>query len=318
MSSLTATLGRLGIGLFQSAVGTIRPAPFGLAPRRGRAEPGRGRRRAEIALVALLPAVLALVWSRPVTAEELVLDPGKEHVISPSQTTCFTETNADPEGTNAQVDARCSGADGTADVEVVASRVLKKGNFSATAAFFVNFKVRQAKEGEAHRSFVPLNVYLPLAYAARLRNDAAFGAVADLQISLALRSSGRDHGKVPVLTARHGGLGECLTVPTTKIEIAEALVKCALGVQQIFDVTETGISLSAVVETGRPYELELRMEGSIAKGLGLATFLAVRSGRCDWSKPNCFPPDEPESTPGLYWRDMLITIGTDPAGRRHH
>jgi hypothetical protein len=243
----------------------------------------------------------------------LILDPGKEHVILASQATCFEDSFADPDDTIAEIATHCSTANGTADVKIVATGVLRAGNFSATAAFLVNFKVRQAEEGEAHRTFVPIQVSLPLQYAGRLRNDAVIGGVADLQVFLRLRSFAGEQGAVPVLTAHHSGVGDCLTIPTSKLEFAEAAVKCALGVQQLIDVKESSVSLFAVVETGRPYELELRMDAVIQKGAGLAEFLAVRSGRCDGSKPNCFPPDEPGSKPGLFWNAMFMTVGTDPA-----
>lgn len=308
----TCKFSRLLKGLLDSAVGTILLTLFGLRPRVC-AEPGRSPRRAEGACVALVPLVVLLAWSSPLPAAELELDPGKEHAISATQATCFEDRFEEPEDTIAEVETRCSVEEGTADVKVVASGVLRAGNFSATAGFHVNFKVRQAREGEAHRSFVPIQVFLPLKYAARVRNDAVTGAVAEFQISLRLRSFAGDQGEVPVVTVLHNGVGDCLTIPTSKIEFAEAVVKCALAVQQLIDVEASSISLFAIVETGRPYELELRMDGSVAKGVGLAEFLAVRSGRCGAGKPNCFPPDEPGSTPGLFWRTMLVTIGTDPA-----
>lgn len=265
--------------------------------------------------LALAVILIIFIGTVPTNAQP-ILEAGKRHVVSPTDTECLEIEIVEPE--NAPLPtavAECDTATGVADVAADDGLSFRNVRVVASSAFQFVFSVSDEGSGGAP-SFVPINVVVPTQWAARLINGhfIELQGNASLDIFVQLRQDpdpdanmGGERGKVlvrePIVGASHGGVSGCLTLPTDPVSISLAAIGClASFVQRVQG--GGNVSLDAVVEVGRGYNLELVMTARAESNLTTPQNPARVTARS-------FPvvPDRP----GLKWTEMIVTIGTDPA-----
>jgi len=269
-------------------------------------------------------ALSALVSPIPAAALT-VLDSGQSYTITPPQTECLTIEVQDPAKGFAVPDfaaAECNAATGFADVKASDKLIPYTVDAVASSVFLFQFWVQDVG-GAMGPSQVPIHVRVPVEWAAYLFNDHVLdssnnhfsrdpnGGNAGLDIILQLRqdpdpnaATGGSRGtiieKASILGARHGGIAGCLSVPTDPAGVASMAISCLLTVGQSLEGNSFA-SLSAVVEVGRTYNLELLVTARAHSGPENPIDSASASTH------SLLNPD------GLRWSQMVVTVGTDPA-----
>jgi hypothetical protein len=163
----------------------------------------------------------------------------------------------------------------------------------------------------APTSYLPFHAIVPVSWTGQFFNMTAgvfhatgsvnmflrlrHGNAADVNFAGTLISQARFQG------ASHGGLNQCLTVPTDYVSAAEGLVGCALAVVQR-DSGDSRVELAGVIRTGQVYNLELVIRGDL-----LSPFV---NDPIDAYIPERIAFDEDR---GLSWREnATLRIGSDP------
>lgn len=260
--------------------------------------------------LAVVGAMLWLALFAPTPASaQMVLDPGQSHVITPAQTNCLQpiESVISSDTAIATAQADCDTATGEADVD---TKVVGNGNsVEAIAASVFQFPfVIMDVGGGTGPSRVPIHVAASTEWATRLLNDHAFALQghASMDILLQLRedpvpggSRGRVIERTTILGATHGGISGCLSIPTDPAGAVSMAISCALTLAQRLRGS-TLATLSAVVEVGKTYSIELQI---VARASDIGTVGYVAESSSDVIAPQA---------PGLKWERMVINVGTDP------
>lgn len=179
-----------------------------------------------------------------------------------------------------------------------------------------------ASDDAPSTSYVPFHAVVPVSWAGRFfnmtgglnvgvvdANPLGRSAVASVNSYLRLREGSATDANVagPLISqerfqgSSHGGINQCLTVPTDAVSAAEALVGCALAVTYS-DSGSARAEISGVIRTGQVYNLELVIRGDLVSPFQDTPVEAYTPERIG------FDDDR-----GLTWRQpATLRIGTDP------
>lgn len=270
-------------------------------------------------LIAVGVLTLPALFSPIPALAQAVLDSGQSYTITPPQTECLEIEILDPPNAILPVaSAECDTATGFADVKAWDGESSLTVTAVASSVFQFQFSVQDAG-GPGRPSRIPIHVRVPLNWAARLYNNHLFdegllelGGQASLDIALQLRqdpdpdaatggSRGTTIEKTSILAATHGGAAGCLTIPTDGPSLVTAAVSCGLTVFQSLE-GQSFATLSAIVEAGRTYNLELQVTARAHSGGAITVGLSASASTHSLQNPN-----------GLRWNQMVVTVGTDPA-----
>jgi hypothetical protein len=274
-------------------------------------------------LIAVSVLTLPALFSPIPALAQAVLDSGQSYTITPPQTECLEIEVQDPEKGGLVPDfasAQCDTATGIADVKATDIQSLYTVDAVASSVFQYQFRIEDVG-GAIGPSQVPIHIRVPVDYVAYLYNNHLFEAednaiqllegIASLDIILQLRqdpdpdaATGGLRGtvieKTSILSAENAGIGNCFTIPTDGPGVISGTFSCLLALFQSLEGSAQA-SLSAVIEVGRTYNLELLVTARAHSDANLALTGATASTR------STFSPD------GLRWNQMVVTVGTDPA-----
>lgn len=255
------------------------------------------------------------------------LEPGGRYVFEPEDAECFAAHHVDPAPDPGDIGlcpiragALCRPG-GEALLQVISCVTLRAAAGSAHAHYQLWFRVNAAEEGEAAAAeppgFVPIHVFAPdLVWDLKLRNGALSEAagVASARYALRLRADPSDDlgargatvTEESVLLATHGGISGCLSIPTGWDDVANLAIDCTLATDQIQQGTSSP-SLSAIVEVGRTYSLEIAMDLGVQKRITVKPTSLEVSGRNEQSDPE--GPLASENT--MKWSRLVLTVASD-------
>ena len=165
--------------------------------------------------------------------------------------------------------------------------------------------------GASAVSHVPFHAIVPVSWSGEFFNMTAgpFHATASVNMFLRLREgnatdvnfAGTLISQSRFQGASHGGINQCLTLPTDEVSAAVALIDCGLATVQK-DAGVARAELSGVIRTGQVYNLELVIRGDLVSPVVTDPYDAYISERL------AFDEDR-----GLSWRESAIVhIGSDP------
>jgi hypothetical protein len=275
---------------------------------------------------ALAVAAACLLSSAALASPVTELAPGNRYVLEPGDAECFETAHAEPIGgldplCPIRAGATCE-ADGQASLAVISCVTLRSASASAHAHYQVWFQVKPPPEvalapAAAQPSFVPIHVYAPdVVWDLRLRNGAVDeeAGLSSARYALRLRADPADdlveRGEIvteeSVLLASHGGISGCMSIPTGVDDLVNLAISCQLATAQ-FQQGRASPSLSAIVEVGRTYNLELAVDFAAHKRATLKPTALEVSGRRDEFDPTRILPGETN----LKWSRLVVTIGSD-------
>jgi hypothetical protein len=265
----------------------------------------------------LLPARLS--------AQELTLTSGTTTLVAAGDAACVNQVMVNNNNNKGVVGRqRCSGSRAitflTANTDFP-----NKVDLTTSTRFVKQFHVA-AVQGAPKNSFLPVFIAVPVKWKGALFNDSAVpagpledaGAHVDVNMFLRLtegtsanpEARGSTVRETRFMGASHAGISGCLTVPTTDVKAGMMLATCLLAVQQRDQGSGT-IYLSAIVETGRTYNIELELLTDLFSfNTGI---LAGLGGTLGGHPVGNFEQGLATSDPfGLTWDGaMSITVGTD-------
>jgi hypothetical protein len=273
-------------------------------------------------VAAALMALLGAASPLPAHAQEVTdLAAGAVHTVTPADTECFSSA-FDSRAPNdllcpIRAFAQCK-PDGQAHMSIISCVTLLGAEAGAHAHYQFWFRVTPAGGASpgATPSFVPIHIFAPdVIWDLKLTNgalDEDAGSASALY-KLRLRSDPVDNAsergtvttETSVLIASHGGISGCLSIPTGVDDVANLFISCQLASDQI-QQGKASPSLSAVVEVGRVYNLELAMDFNAGKRFTVKpTRLAVSNRLEDGDPPG---PLGGENV--MKWSKFVVTVGS--------
>jgi hypothetical protein len=275
-----------------------------------------------LAIAALTLAPGAFPSERARAAEVVDLAAGAVHTVTPADTECVA-SSFDDGNPNTLCPIR-SGAicepGGEAGLDVITCVTLLEAEGSAHAQYQFWFRVKPAASGgtaaSAAPSFVPIQIFAPdVLWDLKLLNGSLSesAGVATATYFLRLRSNPSNDAaspgtvvtQTPILLATHGGISGCLSVPTGIDDVVNLAISCVLASNQI-QQGGASPSLSAIVEVGRAYSVELAMDLHLMKRFTLKPTELEVSGRLDENDP----PGPIADGNVMKWSKFVITIGS--------
>jgi len=265
-------------------------------------------------------------WASAVTD----LEPGNVYVIEPEDSECFSTSHVDPDEVDTaplfcpiRAGDDCTSA-GQASLFVTSCVTERAVSGGAHAHYQIWFRVKPAESsGEVatspRPSLVPIHVFAPdLTWDLKLHNGSLSEAagVASARFTLRLRadpigdlvSRGDVVTEQSVLLATHGGISGCLSVPLGWEDLVHLAIGCQLATDQI-QQGKASPSLSAIVEVGRTYSLELAMDFNVEKRITVKPTSLEVSGRGERSDP----AGPLANGNNMKWSRFVITVASDTA-----
>lgn len=212
------------------------------------------------------------------------LESGGVYYITPGNAECITNAFVDPitDDVFCPIRAGASCHDGgEADLQVTSCVTLRAIRGGAHAHYQFWFQVKPAAaddaKASAKRSFVPIRVFAPgVIWDFGLSNGSLSEKAGTASATYFLRmrrdpiddlsARGDVVAENPVLLASHGGISGCLSIPTGFDDLANLAISCVADLSQI-QQGRASPSISAIVEVGRTYSIELAMDFKVKKRL---------------------------------------------------
>jgi hypothetical protein len=281
---------------------------------------------------------LAMAMVSPVAgADVLSLQAGTTTEVTSYQATCVNDLEQAPnEGPDGDHEAACYAANGVQGmgIDLGAGRPLSGHTVEATGLtqLIVQFQV-DTQPGAPDASTLPVLIAVPVRWEGTLFNDNARPRIDVLE---RLDSFAEVNGKLwlaesvagdptqagpPVASTRfmgayHGGIAGCLSLPSHDEEVDAALMaaKCAVDLDNK-EAGEATVFLSAMIQTGKVYDLVLELDGHVHTPYNQFVFpggVLVTSHPSIHFRTNIFQAVGGDAF-GLFWTAPgSITIGTDP------
>jgi hypothetical protein len=258
------------------------------------------------------------------SAQELTLVDGTTTNVTPDAAACVNELMVRSDTGSTTKKQGCSGNRATVHLDAGVTLLPRTVDLTASTRFVLQFHV-QPVQGAPKNSFLPILIAVPVKWRGGVFNDNALpnpGALAGLagfaNVNMFLRltegtpanpeARGNQVQENRFMGASHAGIGGCLSVPKTKVQAGVMIAKCALAVFQRDEGSGT-IYLSALVETGKTYNIELELLVDV-----FSPDTAPPTAAPDVAHPIAnFEQDPVFSDPfGLTWANVMsITVGTD-------
>lgn len=263
---------------------------------------------------ATCAAFILFALTAAASAAPLELSAGSTATFSPaSGQPCYRGITERDTRTLTRVDGDCVFESGALRARVFATAgpgITRVDVSSEVKVIVAQFEVPEPATATA-ASYVPFHAVVPVSWSGQFFNmTVGFshatanvnmylrlreGSAADANVAGTLISQNRFQG------ASHGGLNQCLTVPTDYVSAAEALVGCALAVTYK-DAGAARTELSAVIRTGQVYNLELVIRGDLVSPFVNDPYDAYIPERIAFDEGH-----------GLTWSEpATLRIGTDP------
>jgi hypothetical protein len=269
-----------------------------------------------------LVVLLSMLLLRSLHAQELTLVDGTTTLVAKGDAACVTQLTVGADTPFTVKEQGCSNNRATALLNTGFSVLPKKVDLTASTRFVKQFHV-ELVPGAPKSSFLPVLIAVPVKWVGSLLNDNVdppLGPLervvghADVDMFLRLTEGTPGNPEARGITveesrfngASHAGLAGCLSIPTSEVDAAVMGVNCALTIINR-DEGSGNAYLSAVVETGKTYNIEIEL-------------------LADVFSPNTAPAGPLLAHPfvnfdqnvvtgaafGLTWADsMSITVGTD-------
>jgi len=246
------------------------------------------------------------------------LESGGVHYITPGDAECEISSYREPDNGNLcpiRTGAWCYDG-GEIDLSALTCVTLSAARGGAHGHYQFWFRVKPAVTDPgttpATPNFVPIHIFAPdVIWDLGLSNGSVSetAGVATATYYLRLRSDpvgdlssrGTVVAETPVLLASHGGIHGCLSIPTGFDDVANLAISCLAATNQE-QQGKSSPSISAVVEVGRTYSVELAADFYIEKRVTLKPTSLEVSRRMN-------------ETPGpigtvLKWNKFVITVGS--------
>jgi|GEM_PF-1812461 len=268
-----------------------------------------------LAVGALLTLLLSAMVQAGVVHD---LDPGAEHVITPGNAECFENSFASPVTNDIlcpiRAYAACSSG-GEVGLAVTSCTTLRAAKGGAHGHYQYWFRVNPAGNTlPATPTFVPIHIFAPdVIWDLKLSNGAVSedAGTSSATFFLRLRSDPADDlqsrgtvvSQTPIVLASHGGIRGCLSIPTGIDDVANLALSCLDATDQI-QQGKASPSITAVVEVGRTYNVELAMDLNAEKRATIkptGLYVGHRNDRND-------PPGPLGNV--MQWKNLVISIGT--------
>ena len=280
---------------------------------------GLGRGAAGCAGLAGLVLALGLASgaARAGTVHDLEAD--AVHRVTPGDAECFTQTTVTPVTNDPLCPIRGRSScepGGEASLDVLSCVTLRAVSGGAHGHYQFWFRVMPAASDASSSgpTFVPVHILASdVAWYLKLTNGSLTeeAGVSSASFFLRLRrdpvgdlfARGALVTETPVLLASHGGLSGCLSIPTGIDDIVNLAISCQLASAQ-FQNGRASPSLSAIVEVGRTYSVELAMDLEVHKRATVKP-TSVSVG-------NANDRNDPPNPIGnvMKWDEFVITVGS--------
>ena len=256
---------------------------------------------------------LILVLATPGRAQPVQLSAGTTASFAPGPSQpCFVAISERDVRLATRVEGNCVWEGDVLRARVFATAgpgILSVDVSSEVKVVVARFEV-PAAAGASAPSYVPFHAVVPVAWTGQFFNmTAGFShATASVNMFVRLREGNSEDGNFAGTLisqsrfqgASHGGLNQCITVPTDYVSAAEALVGCALAVVQS-DAGASRVEVAGVIRTGQVYNLELVVRGDLQSPFVNDPYDAYIPERI------AFDGDR-----GLSWRESaVVRIGSD-------
>lgn len=254
------------------------------------------------------------------SAATIDLEAGSTTLITPSVSTeCFTDFTNDSIRATARGELTCEYQDGSVRVEMFATSGVGVGPVDIKGiARIVVAQIRVVKApGAADQSYLPVHITVPVFWNGKMFNLTGIPAAQlSANMWLRLRESREDNpsfaGTLAAQTlfngASHGGISNCLSVPTTKIAAAAMAIKCTAAAAAMTS-GGGGIELSSLIRTNKVYNVEVVIRGELFNRLVEVPGPAYVPEMLDFKSPLVG-----DSWKGVRWnRGARIVVGTDPS-----
>jgi hypothetical protein len=173
-------------------------------------------------------------------------------------------------------------------------------------------------EGAGQTSYLPISISVPVQWKAKLLNATGLPAGSvDVNMYLRLREGsdsdveyeGDIATQVLFNGASHGGISDCISIPTSKIDAATMIVKCALGVAAKTEGAAT-VELHGVIKTNQVYNLEVVAQADVSSTFEVPGPAYIPE-KLDMGAGGLLDLDDDL---GLAWTQTAkILVGSDPA-----
>ncbi|HET8922361.1 MAG TPA: hypothetical protein VFN26_05115 [Candidatus Acidoferrum sp.] len=285
-------------------------------------------RKSAILFIGAIVIALGLLPAR-LSAQELTLTAGTTTLVAKGDAVCVNDLRVGSDTHATTKSQGCSGNRATVNLNAGITLLPMMVDLTASTRFVKQFHVA-AVQGAPKNSFLPILIAVPVKWRGGIFNDNALpnplalpGLVGFANVNMFLRltegtpgnpaARGTGVSETRFMGASHGGIVGCLDIPATEVTAAKMLATCALAVFQRDDGSGT-IYLSAVVESGKTYNIELELLVDVYS----PDTAPPLSGPPDLAHPHANfehdldPLDSDPDPFGLTWNDsMSITVGTD-------
>lgn len=264
----------------------------------------------------ILTAVLVVATCTGKNAQAQVLDirAGSTSLFTPgANQPCFDSTVIRERRALTRAEAGCDFADSALRLSVFATSgpgLTRVDASSEAKVVVVQFRV-PAPQNASATGYVPIHVTIPVSWDGRFFNmTVAPAATATVNMTARLREGDPTDANVAGLLisqnrfhgASHGGIFNCMSVPTDLISAATMLAGCGLAVTER-EAGSATVEISGVIETNQVYNIELVMRADLFAPLVVDPYNAYVPERINFSGDEF----------GLRWAaPATIRIGTDP------
>ena len=266
--------------------------------------------RDQLFTILLIPLLPQLSLANPLT-----LVAGSKTAIMPGSSRCFGREIVRAEKILSRHQFECTVNPNSARAQMlltsaIGGLIARNDDFDVQVKMVVQFRI-ETFEDALRDSFLPIHIKFPVSWNGRFFNDRIDGTEGSSNFFLRIREGddvdADNEGLLIAQTrfagASHGGIGNCISLPTSKVAVAVMLVKCTLGLFGTDKGTGAEAELSAVIRTDQTYNLELVMLGTMVSPL-LVTDL---NARVDYMGTALGDEEL-----GMFWEaPALVSIGTD-------